>query len=244
MKVLESMGLSRSGHHAIFNWILLNLVGTQIEWKYKMTYLNNTSIFFLDEANHDIPLSFKFIDEFLHKIKFLIVCYEDTFWDYTLFNQERIFRGPYSLNYKTEYSIDYVGRFTIIRDFYDTLNSRIQANQINMGKKWKTETPFYFKVDTTYVERWKNLAKACVENKTSFIKFEDWKTQKKIRQIFLQEVLDIKEIFGVENIVGTKSSFSSKNKQNLISEEMFQIIDQDQELKFLIRELGYEYIKI
>lgn len=241
MKLLETMGLSRSGHHALLNWILLNLTGVQIEWKYKMTYISNTSIFFLDEANHDIPLSFKFIDEASDKIKLLFVCYEDTFWDYTLFNSERIFKGPYSLSFKPEYSIESIGRFTLIRNFYDTLNSRISANNKNMGKEWVTEKPFYFKTDDTYIKRWKNLAKACIENKIDFIRFEDWKTNKEVRKNFLREVFNIKEIFSIENIVGTKSSFSEEKKVNLIPEQTMEIIYKDTELKELILNLGYEY---
>lgn len=241
MKIVESIGLSRSGHHALMNWIILNLCGTQIEWKYKMTNIVNTSIFLLDEANHDIPLSFKFIDEFLKKIKFLIVCYEDTFWDYTLFNENRIYKGPYSLNFKSDYEMDSIGRFTIIRDFYDTLNSRIQANERNLGKVWTTNQTFYFETGKVFIDRWKNIAKSCIENKISYIKFEDWKSEKKERQNFLREVFDTKEIYGVENITGTQSSFENNKRESLIPNETLEIINNDQELKFLMKELGYKF---
>ena len=73
MKVYETMALSRSGHHSMKNWIIRNLVGFQIEWIYKMTNATGTNFYHLGEANHDIPLSFKFLDEFKDKIDTIIV---------------------------------------------------------------------------------------------------------------------------------------------------------------------------
>lgn len=247
MKLIESVGLSRSGHHAILNWVLHNLVGFQIEWKFKMTLLNGTDVFLLDEANHDIPTSFKFIDEFLPKIGTLIVSYEDTSWDYTIFREDRNYYGPLSLNFKKEYDINYVNRFFVIRDFYDNLVSRTVANNKVMGVEYGTNTPFYFKTDEIYIERWKNLAKACVEKKIPYIKFEDWQDNQNKRTEFLYNTFGINEINKPDKVIGTKSSFGSDKKAkrfydlDVLSDEIKNCIMKDNELHYLIGKLDYNY---
>lgn len=247
MKLIESVGLSRSGHHAVLNWILHNLVGFQIEWKYKMTLLNNTNVFLLDEANHDIPLSFKFIEEFLPKIGSLIVSYEDTSWDYTIFREDNAYQGPLSLKFKNEIDINYVNRFFVIRDFYDNLVSRIMANQKNMGKEYGTETPFYFKTNQIYIERWKNLARACVENKVPFIKFEDWQDSVDERNQFLNLTFGINELKRPDMVIGTESSFGSDKKSHRfydlspLNDEIKNYITKDNELHYLIGKLNYNF---
>jgi hypothetical protein len=69
MKIYEILALSRSGHHSVVNWIINNTVGFQCDWKYKLTELGTNGLFYLNEANHDIPLSFQFVDEKKEKIK-------------------------------------------------------------------------------------------------------------------------------------------------------------------------------
>ncbi len=64
MRMYETMALSRSGHHSIKNWIIRNLIGFQIQWDYKMINASGTDFFHLGEANHDIPLSFKFLNDY------------------------------------------------------------------------------------------------------------------------------------------------------------------------------------
>lgn len=250
MKILESVGMSRSGHHAITNWLIHNMIGFQIEWKYKMTYATGTKLFILDEANHDIDLSFKFVNEFIDKIGTLMVCYEDTFWDYTIFRNDNTFRGNFSLNVQENYDFDYISRFITIRDFYDNLISRITANQKNFSKEYESKQNFYFQVGEKYIERWKNLAKACVESKVLFIKYEDWLDNKEIKSEFINQVLGSKLIFDSNSVQGTKSSFGQENKQrknydiNLIPDDIKKLIKEDNELHYLIGALGYEYKKI
>lgn len=247
MKLIETTGLSRSGHHAILNWVLHNLVGFQIEWKYKLTILNETDIFLLDEANHDIELGFNFIDEKLPKIGTLIVSYEDTFWDYTIFSQDRVYRGPLSLNYKKNYELQYMNRFIVIRDFYDNLVSRIVANNNKMGKEYSTDKAFYFKTDEIYIERWKNLARGCVQNKVPYIKFENWLESSVARQEFMKTTFGVSEISEPTSIIGTKSSFGENKKKSkdydldIIPEETKQKIKMDNELHYLMGKLGYNF---
>jgi hypothetical protein len=203
MKVFETMGLCRSGHHAVLNWIFSNVAGFQIGWDYKLTKFIGIDLHFLDEANHDIPLSFKFVDEFLPQIKNLIVGYEDTPWDYTIFREDKKYNGALSLNYKQEYNIESQGRLVVIRDFYNNLSSRIKANEKKLQKEWQSEKVFYFKTEEEYIERWKNLAKACVEEKVSYIRFEDWTSNKKIRNEILSKHFGMSELRGTSEIKGT-----------------------------------------
>lgn len=250
MKLIESIGLSRSGHHAILNWVLHNLVGFQIEWKYKMTILNDSGVFLLDEANHDIPVGFKYIDDYLPKIETLIVSYEDTFWDYTIFREDRCYQGPLSMRLEKKYNIDYINRFFVIRDFYDNLVSRIVANNKNMGLEYETKTPFFFKTNELYIERWKNLARACVDKKIPFIKFEDWQDDSIIRSEFLYSTFGVYEINKPHDVIGTKSSFGPNNKikrfydLDLLTDDIKNLILRDNELHYLIGRLNYNHRKL
>lgn len=250
MKLIETVGLSRSGHHAVLNWVISNLVGFQIEWKYKMTYLTGTNVYVLDEANHDIPLGYHFIEKFIEKIGTLIVSYEDAPSDYTIFREDKVFQGKLSLNYKQNYNIEYVNRFLVIRDFYDNLISRLKANEKKIGKEWESGKEFIFKTDELYIERWKNLARHCVENKISYIKFEDWLESDNIKEKFLYDVFGIKQIRSSESIKGTISSFDKNNHSkknydlNIIPENIKDLIIKDNELHYLIGKLDYQYKKI
>ena len=67
MKIYEFIATCRSGHHSILNWILINKIGFQYDWKYKFVSLGENGMYHLSEANHDIPLSFKYIDDFINK---------------------------------------------------------------------------------------------------------------------------------------------------------------------------------
>lgn len=250
MKILESVGMSRSGHHAITNWLIHNMIGFQIEWKYKMTYASGTKLFVLDEANHDIDLSFKFINDSIDKIGTLFVCYEDTPWDYTIFRKDNTFRGNFSLNFQENYEFDYINRFVTIRDFYDNLISRVIANEKNFSKEFDSKKNFYFETGEKYIERWKNLAKGCVEKKTPYIKFEDWLDNKEIKQDFIHQVLGSNLYEDSNSVHGTKSSFGQDNKKrknydvNLIPDDIKKLIRDDNELHYLIGALGYDFRKI
>ena len=102
MKVYETMALSRSGHHSMKNWIIRNLIGFQIGWDYKMIVANGTNFYHLGEANHDIPLSHHFLNEFKEKIDTIIINYEDAPWNYTILNDNTIFEGTLSLDKRNE----------------------------------------------------------------------------------------------------------------------------------------------
>jgi cell fate (sporulation/competence/biofilm development) regulator YlbF (YheA/YmcA/DUF963 family) len=248
MKVYETMSLSRSGHHSMKNWVIRNLVGFQVEWVYKMINATGTKFYHLGEANHDIPLSFKFLKEFKNDIHTIMVNYEDAPWDYTLFNEDRIFKGPLSLEMNGEYDIEHMGRICFIRNFYDLLSSRIKSNNETIFTKWDTNEPHLFKVDGEFIKRWKSHAMACVENKVSYLKFEDWIDNKEVRERFIFETFGVKDRYGLNGIRGSRSSFSTHNnlqhrhKELNLSDEMKDLIKSDKDLTHLISELNYDVL--
>lgn len=249
MLLYETMALSRSGHHSMKNWIIKNLIGFQIGWDYKMTVASGTKFYHLGEANHDIPLSFKYLREFKDNIDTIIVNYEDAPWDYTIFNEDRIYKGGLSLEMKDELNIQHKGRICFIRDFYDLLSSRMKSNNETIFKKWDEDKPHLFKVDNVFIERWKSHARACVENKISYLKFEDWLTNKDVRDKFIFENFGVRDRYGLDGIRGSRSSFSTHNNlQNrsnelVLSDEMKDLLKSDSELKNLISELNYKQLE-
>jgi hypothetical protein len=249
MKVYETMALSRSGHHSMKNWIIRNLIGFQIGWDYKMIVATGTNFYHLGEANHDIPLSHHFLNEFKEKIDTIIINYEDAPWNYTILNDNTIFEGPLSLDKRNEYNIDHKGRICFIRDFYDLLSSRIKSNEEDIFSKWNEDKPHLFKVDEIYIERWKSHATACVENKISYLKFEDWLNNKSVRDKFIFENFGVRDSHGINGVIGSKSSFSTnQNVENRhttlsLSDEIKDIILSDKDLDYLLTELNYKKLK-
>lgn len=246
MIIYEMMGCSRSGHHSVMNWIIKNMVGFQCNWQYKLNWMVETDLYFLGEANHDIPLSFQLLEDYKEKIGTLFVGYEDTPWDYTIFREDKTFRGPKSLEFSLKYNFEYKSRIVFIRDFYNNLASRIKSNQKQIFTKWDTGNPHLFEVGEKYIYRWKSQARACIENKVSYLKFEDWLENKETREKFLYENFGLKDIFGIDSIDGTVSSFGEtsnvKNRfdMDLIPDDIKELIKKDDELHDLVNKLGYE----
>lgn len=250
MNLYEFIGLSRSGHHAMLNWIIKNMVGFQCGWEYKMIRMGGSNLYYLNEGNHDINLSHRYIKESIADIKTLFVGYEDVLYDYTIFRDDFIYRGPLSSNKYTSDGMNSIGRIIFIRDFYNNLSSRIKANQkANMFVKI-TGKPHIFNTEENYINTWKNLAKSILDKKVSYLKFEDWIHNKDIRNQFLLETFNVKAMYGTEDIHGTSSSFGeSKNYDKrfdptLFSEKTKELIRKDNELHYLIGAMGYEYKEI
>jgi hypothetical protein len=96
---------------------------------------------------------------------------------------------------------------------------------------------------------WKENAKFAIANKNYFIKYEDWLTNKKVRDNILSKYFGTYEIFGPETIKGRQSSFDNNDFNNRFSqielpEEIKELIKNDCELHYLIGALGYEYKEI
>jgi hypothetical protein len=79
MNIIEVFGLSRSGHHAVINWIIKNLCGLESEMKWKLDLLNGSGVIYINEANLDTEVTFKYIEEHLKEIKYLVLSYEYNF---------------------------------------------------------------------------------------------------------------------------------------------------------------------
>lgn len=247
MKVYESMGLSRSGHHSMMNWIIKNLIGFQLGWDFKLTNATGTNFFHLNEANHDIPLSLQYINDVKEVAEVLFINYEDTPSNYTILNENRIFSGKFSIQTAREFNVQHENRIVFIRDFYNNLTSRIRANERNMFKKWNNDNPHLFEVGQIFIDRWKNHAKACLNNQVHYLKFEDWLENKDLRDKFLLECFGVKDRYGIENVNGTSSSFNTQENLNHrylevdIPQNIKDAIIKDSELHYLIGRLGYEY---
>jgi hypothetical protein len=135
-----------------------------------------------------------------------------------------------------------------LRDFYNNLTSRIKSNQREIFTKWDSGEPHLFKVDQVFIDRWKNQARACVENKVSYLKFEDWLFKPETREKFLFENFGVRDFYGIEGIKGSQSSFEKNDESYTerykgveIPEETKELIMQDSELRYLIESLGYDY---
>lgn len=246
MKIYEFMGCSRSGHHAMMNWIIKNFIGFECNWQFKFNWMLGTDFYYLGEANHDIPISHEMINKYLGKIGTLFVAYEDTPSDYTVFREDRIFHGRNSLEYK-EYNMEHLGRILLIRNFYNNLSSRLKSNEKEIFTNWQTQKPYQFDVAEKFIYRWKSQARAAVENKISFLRYEDFLNDKEIRDKFLWDNFRLKDIWGIDSIKGTVSSFGEKknyeSRQDQIEfpEETKELIRKDNELHYLLGKLNYEY---
>lgn len=250
MNLYEFVGLCRSGHHAMLNWIIKNMVGFQTGWEYKMIRMGGSNLYYLNEANHDIDLSFQYIKDSFSDIETFFVGYEDVMYDYTIFRDDFIYRGPLSNNKFSSDGMKSVGRIVFIRDFYNNLGSRIQANQNNKLFIKITGEPHVLNTEENYINTWKNLAKAILEKKVSYLKFEDWIYNQDIRNQFLLETFNTKAMYSTEDIKGTTSSFGHSKTYNKrfdpqsISDRTKELIRKDNELHYLIGAMGYEYKEI
>lgn len=250
MNLYEIVATHRSGHHSMMNWVIRNLTGLQCTWEYKMNILNDSGLYQLNCANHDIPMSLNLYNDFVGLYKELIVSYEDTFWDYTIWNETKEYKGKLSLKLPESSIVNYK-RIVFIRDFYNNLASRIKANEKQNFITFEEQQIVQFDVAEKFIERWKNQARACVEGKVFYLRFEDWLTSPEIRKQFLRSVTGLEEIYTNSDIVGTHSSFSSDNKdytnrinQVDVPESTKQLIRNDSELHYLIGKLNYPYFKI
>jgi len=249
MKIYEILALSRSGHHSVVNWIIRNTVGFQCDWTYKLTQLGSNGLFYLNEANHDIQMGFDFVLEKKDLVKKLYLNYEDTPGDYTVFNNDNIFKGPLSLKFPGVENDEFNGRVIVIRDFYSLLSSRLKANENKIFKKWN-DNVHLLEVGEHYIFRWKSQARACIYNNTPYLRFEDWLNHKDIREDFLLKNFGLVDNFGIEGVFGTRSSFGShkgvhdRSNDMEIPEQIKDLIRKDTELHYLIGAMGYKYKKI
>lgn len=247
MEVIEVFGLSRSGHHAVINWIIKNLCGVESEMKWKLDLLNGRGVIYINEANLDNEVTFKYIEEHKNEIKYLVLSYENTNTDFTILNSKNIFYSPTCIDIPLFENVKKVHRIVVIRDFYNNLASRIVANEKNKVKL-RDGTIFQWEIDEKFINKWKEHARAYISLKNRHIKFETWLNNKKKRKKFLFKNFQIDELYD-NNVGGTHSSFTDSDYMNRfdglkISDEIKKIILEDSELHYLMGKIGYQYKKI
>jgi hypothetical protein len=247
MNIIEVFGLSRSGHHAVINWIIKNLCGLESEMKWKLDLLNGSGVIYINEANLDTEVTFKYIEEHLKEIKYLVLSYENTSIDYTILNRKNIYHSPTCVDLPLFEKVNKVHRVIVLRDFYNNLASRIEAN--NREKvKFRDGTIFQWDIDENYINLWKEHAKGYLYLENRHIKFEDWLYKDELRKKFLSKNFGIDEKYD-NNVEGTHSSFGDNNYLNRVDrveipDNIKKIISNDSELHYLMGKLNYQYKKL
>ena len=246
MKIFEIFGLSRSGHHAMVNWVIKNMISIESEMKWKLEFMQD-GLIYINEANLDTDMTLKYIRDHKDNMRALVLSYENCNLNYSILNNKTTYTSPLSINLEQVKNFNQNYRIIFIRDFYDNLASRIKSNENSLAKDrdgnfvaWDTGKDF--------IESWKNSARYIVNNKCYWLKFEDWLNSKEVRNQFMEKILGHGELFD-NKVKGTVSSFGDKNvidrySQVKISEETKELIKQDTELHFLIGKLNYNFKKL
>ena len=248
MKLLEIVGFSRSGLHAVINWFLKNLTNYEAPFEYKLDLTNGRGVVYISEANLDTNMTFKYIDDQAPSAKFMILCYENVNPNYTLLNKQKMYDGYFSIDVPSLSHVESHHRLHIIRNFYDNLASRVKSNRESIFKD-RDGNPFHFNVGEEFIHQWKQQAKSIVENKVHHLKFEDWCTNKSYRNEIIKKYTGSNEMYDT-NVKGTPSSFGSNddifNRKKLVDldEHTINLIKKDNELHYLLGRLGYEYIEL
>ena len=236
---IEMIGLKRSGHHAIMNWIVKNLTQQHVYYWYKYIRLRNTNFWILNDSSHKIEEGGKMFLDTIEDCGItpdtFIVNYEDTDTNYCLFNNDKIYRGSKSKYEFYGHDIKLDSRILIIRNFYDNIFSRY------LGVKNRIVIEAFY--DNMFIDLWKRHAKFYLENENKCIKFEDWIGDKNKRNNFLKHNFNIDETFDNNDIKGTKSSNVEgiDRDYTILPDKIKEYIRQDNELHYLIGALGYEY---
>ena len=235
----EIIALKRSGHHAMFNWLILNLTHRQIDFWYKYTRLGGTNTWVLNDGSANQEGN---IDMFNKEIEYnkitpknLLVNYEDTKPNFTLFNDERTYNGKMSAYRYGDKEIDLTNRIYFIRDFYDNLFSRY------LSVKNEVIVEAYY--DERFINIWKDHAKNFLNNKKNGLKYEEWILDKNKREEFINFNFGISESFDSKNIHGTTTSNVNNIEKDytIIPDDIKELVYKDNELHYLIGSLGYEY---
>jgi hypothetical protein len=246
VKVIEIFGLSRSGHHAMTNWVIKNFCGEECPMEWKLSILKD-GLVYINEGNLDKEVTLKYIDDQKHILRTLILSYENCPTNFTVLNDNETYYGPLSINNKNLKTTTQNHRIIFIRDFYDNLASRIKSNENNLSKD--REGNFIpWDTDKIFIEDWKNHAREIVNKKCIALKFEDWLFNREIRNNFMTKIINQGELYD-NKVMGTHSSFDDNNLIDRISkvtvpEKTKYLIRKDSELHYLIGALGYEYKNI
>lgn len=239
MNIIEIPAFRRSGHHAVLSWVMQNLISDspqEKEWEsYKIMTIGSSQSIFWSEANWDLDYAKDLYKNLKYPHNNIFINYEDVGPEYTIFSRDNKYKGKF--NIKNDLDIEFTNsyRFLVIRDFYNTLCSRINGNKF-----------YKFTYGSEFINLWKQYATSCLNNSIYFIKYEDWLTSSKKRNQFLQTVFDTPEIVTPSFSKGSRSSYQNPNflnrfDPNIIPDNIKTLIRQDNELHYLIGALKYEY---
>jgi hypothetical protein len=247
MKIIEIFGLSRSGHHAMTNWLIKNQCGDECAMEWKLNIMKN-GLFYINEGNLDEELTLKYIEEQKDNIRVLVISYENCDTNYSILNNEKIYNSPLSINNENVKNFSNNYRIIFLRDFYNNLASRIKSNEKKMAKT-REGIIQPWNVNDGYINKWKNSAKNFNYNNFISLKFEDWLDNRVIRDDFMKKIIHTGEIYD-NKVKGTHSSFgdntNTSNRFDMVEipEETKELIRKDNELHYLIGTLGYDYKEI
>ena len=242
MRIYEVLGLSRSGHHAMVNWLIKNLCGGESDMQWKLSIMPNNLIY-INEGNLDIDTTLKYVREHTERAKALILSYENSDVNFSVLNNDRKYVSPISLNYQALPKYVDNRRIVFIRDFYNNLASRIESNKKHMTK-FREGNVFQWDVRKQYIQSWKNFAKHIIDGKADYLKYEDWMTSKEIRSEFMRKMVGYGEQFD-NKVRGTNSSFGTDKlvlnriDQVEVPEDIKDLVNSDTELEDIIIKLGY-----
>ena len=245
MKIFEIFGLSRSGHHAMVNWLIKNMISIESEMMWKLEFMQD-GLVYINEGNLDTDMTLKYIKEHKENMRALVLSYENCDLNYSILNNKQTYTSPLSINLEHVKNFNQNYRIIFIRDFYDNLASRIKSNEKSLSKD-RDGNFMAWDIGKDFIESWKDSARYIIENKCLWLKFEDWLTDKKIRDQFMSKIIGHGELYD-NKVKGTISSFGDKNvidrySQIEIPDDIKKLIKEDSELHYLIGKLNYNYKK-
>jgi hypothetical protein len=247
MKIFEIFGLSRSGHHAMTNWLIKNLCGDECAMNWKLNIMAN-GLYYINEGNLDEGLTLKYIEENKKNIRVLIISYENCDTNYSILNDNKIYKGLLSLNNENIKNFSENHRIIFVRDYYNNLASRIKSNEKNLSKT-REGLVQPWNIDDEFIDQWKDIARNFNRKDFISLKFEDWLDSQSVRDDFMKKIINNGEIYD-NKVKGTHSSFNeniglnSRIQEDEIPQETKELIRKDSELHYLIGKLGYDYKNI
>jgi hypothetical protein len=247
MKIFEIFGLSRSGHHAMTNWLIKNLCGDECAMNWKLNIMAN-GLYYINEGNLDEGLTLKYIEENKKNIRVLIISYENCDTNYSILNDNKIYKGLLSLNNENIKNFSENHRIIFVRDYYNNLASRIKSNEKNLSKT-REGLVQPWNIDDEFIDQWKDIARNFNRKDFISLKFEDWLDSQSVRDDFMKKIINNGEIYD-NKVKGTHSSFNENiglnSRINMVEipDETKELIRKDSELHYLIGKLGYDYKNI
>jgi len=239
MELFEIIACARSGHHAVINWMVKNLTGELYPPNIKIKPMLESDLLYINEGNFNTDRIKNFLPKEINKFKTFLISYEDVYPNFTLFSDNKTFKGINDFNYLNIEKPTKRKRIIIIRDFYNSLSSRIKTDRFNTNYE-------------RFIDKWKEQANYIINNKIIYIKYEDWLLNPEIRQQFLEKVFGIQELYDNKHISHGNSSFKNSNTESLLNrykdidipEELRNYIEKDSELHYLIGKLDYNYLNM